>query len=196
MPDAQPITDEVIATLIERTRGGHGRVVVVGADRRTYVAWRKHRGVTKQCYWAEDASLLSGLESGSDVSVVLVKGYRSHPKWSQLYKRLQVVGAYTPIWIDELPPDVLPPAPTVGGAHLAGSNRIMQVRPDPDQGDVFILSTNSSSITISRLQAEHLVDLLRGFLESEPVPDPHLDALEERKALIEATGDLYGRERV
>lgn len=190
MGDAQDITDEVLATLAEETRAKNAsrRVIVVARDRLTAAAWSKHRRI--RCFFAEDESLLYGV--GETETIVLVKGYRSHPKWSRLHKRLQVVGTSTDIWIDEVPEELMPAPPAIGGAFVAGRN-ITQVRPDEDQGDTFILSNSSNSIKLTRAQVEVLRDLLEGFLEGEPVPDEALDRFDEIRAQIEATGDLYGR---
>lgn len=191
MPDAQALSDETLAVLVEETDAGKRRLIVLAADRASAKAWAKHRRVRKW-YWAEDSKLLFDLNADTE-AIVLVKGYRSHPQWHRIGKRLQVVGATVPIYRDELPADAEPPAPTIGGAYVLARG-IQQVRPEKDQGDTFILSASGATITLTRAHVEAIVDLMGGFLEGEPVADPALERFEEIRALIERTGDLYGRE--
>jgi hypothetical protein len=196
VPDAKAITPEALAEIVEATGKAKKRLIVVAADPAAAQAWAKYRGVKRQWYFAEDDSLLYGIEDRPDsVDVVLVKGYASHRRWTRLKRRLALVGAAgVNIHIDELPPEATPPGPTVGGAYVA-HREVAQLRPDKDQGDTFIIRSTTDEVVLTRPQAEMLTELLTAYVEGEHVADESLARFDEIVARVRETGDIYGRQR-
>lgn len=194
MPNPQVLTDEDLATLAKESEAGTRRLIIVASDRPAAVAWAAHRGI-KRWFFAEDAGVLFGLNDPDSSAVVLVKGHRQHKQWNRLRPRLSVVGAVVPIYTDDLPETAKPVAPTIGGAHLLHRG-VQQMRPEDGQGDTFRISAAGAGVGLElrREQVEQVVDLMVGYLEGEALPDPALERFEEIKALVESTGDIYGRE--
>lgn len=189
LPDA-PHVDEIDTWL---TADRKRKVAIVGVSQQQCRVWaRDHNVAPIQMLIVDGPATLFGM-SGDDCAIVLLKGWK---KSKQMQDRIAVCQAGE-VWIltDTGPAAAAAAeAPMLGGVSVGFGNSVIARDHVSGQSDVFLISgPNQSAVSITRLQAPGIIDLIQAWLEARPWTDPAAERADRIRAAVAAERDPFAK---